>query len=287
MSRLKMILSLILLVSPPLAAQQTNALPPVQGPPINIAPEVAATHILKKGEPVYPAFAKAVGMQGVVRIGIPVGPYGHINATDGVISGWACLDRAARDAAAQYVFRPFEKDGHPVMAWTSVDIAFKLPEAKNMFNPPPPPQMPERFDDFRNADTPADLSPELGKWVASYLRASHFSEEALDSAIAVEILTKNPSVRVYIVTEQAAPECGTGGCPVQLVEQNARGVRLLVSYRPAWFFYVHTHQGSVYPDVFFLTRLGMSECEVVGYSEVGGQWVLLYCGDDRSVHVCR
>jgi hypothetical protein len=286
MSRLKMMISLLLLASPRLGAQQTGKLPS-RPEFVNVPPEVAATHILKKGEPVYPAFAKAVGMQGVVRIGIAVGPRGHLNATKSVISGWACLEQAARDAASQYVFRPFEKDGRPVIAETAVDIVFKLPDDKKIFNPPPPPPMLDRFEDFRSARSASDLSPELGKWLDSNSSASDSSQLAFDSAVAVETPTRNPSVRLYIVTEQTSPECGTGGCPVQLVEQTAGSFRLLVSYRPAWCFYAHTRQGSVYPDVFFLATSGMSGSVVTGYSEVGGEWVVLYCGDSKSVHVCR
>jgi hypothetical protein len=236
-------------------------------------------------------------MQGVVRIGIAVGPRGHLYATKSVISGWACLEQAARDAAAQYVFTPFEKDGRPVIAETSVDIVFKLPGSKEMFNPPPPPRIPEGAKGFEKADSVTDLSPELGKWVDSYVHASDFSQRALDSAVAVEVPTKNPMVRLYLVSEQARG-CGTGGCPIQLVEQSARGVRLLVE-AGGWGFYAHNHEGSVYPDVFVCQRVGMDETDVTGYSEVGGQWVLLYCGKIQyvlrgkifvgkgDVHVCR
>jgi hypothetical protein len=292
MSKLAIILSLILLASPRVAAQQTKKLPPVPEF-VNVPPEVAATHILKKVEPVYPAFARAVGMQGVVRIGIAVGTGGHLNATEGVISGWVCLGRAATNAVAQYRFRPFEKDGHPVVAETSVDIVFKLPDSKNVFDPPPPPRRPEGVRGFEKADSVTDISPELEKWVDSYLHASDasdFSQRALDSAVAVEIPTKDPKVRLYIVSEQAT--CGTGGCPIQLVEQSARGVRLLVAPdEVAGAFYAHFHEGSVYPDVFIEHRNGMVDSEITGYSEVGGEWVLLYCGKFSAgkgqVHVCR
>jgi TonB family protein len=272
-----MILSLTLLLLAQLAVQHTSELPLIE-----IPPEVAATHILKKGAPVYPAFARAVGIQGVVRIRIEVGPTGRVNAAGGVITGWACLEDAARDAAGRYEFRPFVKDGHPALAQTSVDVTFKLPESGKTYNPPPPPPMPEKWDDFRNAQSPGELSPELRKWLASYLPASGFSDEALDHAVAEEIPTKNPSVRLYVVTEHSAVECGTGGCPIQLVEQSARGVRLLFSARPTPDFYAYARPGAVYPDIFIESRfVGIS-----GYSEVGGEWVLLYCGN-AEVHVCR
>jgi TonB family protein len=287
MSRLTIVLILAVLVSPQLRAQQAKKLPPIPET-VEVPPEVAATYILKKGEPVYPAFAKAVGIRGVVRIRVLVEPDGSVGAVDGVERGWACLDQAARDAARQYTFRPFEKDGRPAMAWTSVDVVFKLPDSTKIFNPPPPPPVPEKVQDFSRAEPAADLSPALGKWIDSYLRDSRFSERALDSAVAVEIPTRKPSVRLYMVSETAGDECGTGGCPFQLVEPSAHGFRLLVSDSPANFFYTHTRPEAVYPDVFVEHRLGMLDDEITGYAEVGGEWVVLYCGSYATgVQVCR
>jgi len=287
MSRLGVILFLALLNSQPPRAPQGAATPP--GPElVQIPAEVAATHIVKRGKPVYPAFAKAVGIQGTVRIGIQVGPDGHINATQPVTSGWVCLEQAARDAASRYKFRPFEKDGRAVLVETSVDAVFKLRKTGKVFNPPPPPSLLDTWDDFRNAKPADDLSPELAKAVAAYLRASDFSEEAPDYIFAVEIPTKNPSNHLYAATEKSGTDCGTGGCPFQLLEQSAQGVRLLAATRPAWGFSAHPHPGSIYPDVFVGSSVFRRD-GVIGYSEVGGEWIILYCtaADGTSLQVCR
>ena len=192
----------------------------------------------------------------------------------------------------QYVFRPFMKNGRPVYAETSVDIVFKLPGAKEAFNPRAPPLIPmEEVDDFSKAKPPADLSPELGEWVAAYLRSSDFPQDTLDSTVAEEIPTQNSSVHLYIVTEQG--ECGVGGCEMQLVEQGAHGVRLLTRSGGFWF-YAHARPDAVYPDVFILSGIGVSHGlsgpDVMGFSEVGGEWILptaeppgveYMCGDKR------
>jgi len=273
MSRLATFLLLALLVSPGLTALQKMETPP---PFVKIPPEVAASHILKKVEPLYPAFAKAAGIEGMVGVHVDIYQDGRIHEIQGAVSGWACLGQAAMDAAGQYEFKPFEKDGQPVVADTIVNVVFRLPEPKTTVHLPPPPPMPDRFDSFRDADPAADLSPAVRNWLDSYLRASHlghtpFFQQALDSSVAVEIPTKNAATRLYILSQQAgAPICGaTGNCPIELVEQSSHGVRLLVDPAESGEgFYAHTHEGSLYPDVFIVTSMSAFESDVNGYSNV-------------------
>jgi hypothetical protein len=154
-------------------------------------------------------------------------------------------------------------------------------------DPPPIPPVPQKVQDFSLAKSAADLSLALGKWIDSYLRDSHFSDRALDSAIAVDVPTEKPSAHLYMVSETAAEECGTGGCPIQLVEQSASTFRALVSDGGV-FFYTHIRPEAVYPNVFVGHRIGMFDDEITGYADVGGEWVVLCCGSYRTgVQVCR
>jgi TonB family protein len=135
MSRLEFALCLTLLVSPWLAAQQGADTPPW----VKIPPQVAATHLLKKVTPPYPAFARAAGIEGVVRIEIGIYQDGRIRSI-GVKSGPPCLSKAAINAVLQYIYKPFEKEGRLVRAETTVDVVFKLPDQKNAFRPDLPPE---------------------------------------------------------------------------------------------------------------------------------------------------
>jgi len=66
-------------------------------------------------KPSYPVTAAVAGEQGAVVLMIHVSPDGLVNGVDVVrSSGYAALDRAARDAVLTWHFLPSVKDGQPV-----------------------------------------------------------------------------------------------------------------------------------------------------------------------------
>jgi hypothetical protein len=72
MSKIASLLGFILLFSGPLKAHQKWQ---------EVSQEIAASHLLRKAEPVYPAFAKAAGVEGVVRIAVGIYTDGRIHST--------------------------------------------------------------------------------------------------------------------------------------------------------------------------------------------------------------
>jgi len=60
---------------------------------------------------------------------------------------------------------------------------------------------------------------------------------------------------------------------------------------------IHLRSGSPYPDVFIYSHINAGEIGVAGYSNVGGLWGQLYCGEITSggkpgdekedIHICR
>jgi TonB family protein len=105
---------------------------------VQIAPEEAATHLVKKVDPVYPAFAKAAGIDGLVSIQVGIYPDGRIHSVS-VESGPRALVDAAVSAVTQYVYTPFTESGHTVNAQTTVEIPFILPaDASRQPIPTPP-----------------------------------------------------------------------------------------------------------------------------------------------------
>jgi TonB family protein len=317
MSRPVIALFFTILVSIRLAAQQRTDVPQW----VDIEPEVAASHLLQKVAPIYPTFAKAVGIEGVVRIGIRIDPGGHIQAIE-VMSGSPLLRGAAAEAARQYVYKPFEKGGKPIGGQTTVDVAFVIPNYQNIFHPPPPPEL--TLDSFRDSEgfLPTEhLSAEMREWLSSYWlkmmdepACADFASrpfalthppkdnspkamvEPLAESITLEIQTDNPACHVYIVYPKMSCVCGaTGNCPIELMEDRAGHINVIASDN-GWGIFVYPRRGSQYPDIFVAHNMSASESDVTGYSNVGGEWGMLYCGkittDDSGrekshVDVCR
>ena len=78
-------------------------------------------------EPIYPDEAVRRGQQGVVTLLILVSPEG-LASDVGVArsSGFALLDRAARDAVTTWRFVPAVRDGQPIPSSMSMRIKFEL-----------------------------------------------------------------------------------------------------------------------------------------------------------------
>ena len=74
----------------------------------------------------YPAAAEADGLQGEVVVKLVVSETGDVDQTE-IVSGNPVLGRAAMDAARQWKFEPFIRNGKPEKVTTNVpfDFAFK------------------------------------------------------------------------------------------------------------------------------------------------------------------
>jgi hypothetical protein len=285
-------------------ARQSQNLPPMREW-TKMPPNVAATHLIKKVAPIYPAFAEAAGIEDVVSVGVAIFPDGRVQAITSRPTGWVCLGDAAMTAAEQYVYKPFVKHGRPVGVQTTVEIAFRLPGQHRVFHPPPPPYLTVgSFNEFRKATLVADGPPEIRKWVLSQMREDRtYSFQAKRGqwkglkyelpTKMVEIPTNVPASRIYIIIDNiASPStgyslCGNGGCDIWWVVDDAGTVR--DGFRSGgWGFYVRRRKGSPYPDIFTVSTTGPNEIDVYGYVNVGGYWGLVYCGTvEHGIHVCR
>lgn len=105
----------------PAQAAATTALAPV----IRIGGVVAAANLQQSFAPVYPPDAKALGVQGTVKLQIRVGTDGHVKEAT-AISGESILINAAIDAALRYVYKPTMLNNKPTEVLTDVEIAFHL-----------------------------------------------------------------------------------------------------------------------------------------------------------------
>ncbi len=95
----------------------------VEGEDIPVGPDPAAPNI----PPRYPPDAVRHGEQGVVVLEVAVAPDGGATGVGVYVSsGFAVLDRAARDAVARWRFRPKVDAGQPTSARTLIRVRFRL-----------------------------------------------------------------------------------------------------------------------------------------------------------------
>ncbi len=101
--------------------------PPVQGSEETAtAPQFGAAY-LNNPKPGYPAFAKRMGMEGMVMLKVLVSRQGTaLNIEVAHSSGYEILDRAAADAVANWRFVPAKHGDSPVEEWVQVPLAFHL-----------------------------------------------------------------------------------------------------------------------------------------------------------------
>lgn len=289
---------------------------PAQDVP-RVSPEAAASHLLRTVEPVYPEFARAAGVEGVVRVEVAISTHGRIYSSR-ILSGPPSLEPAAEVAMSRYVYRPFEENGHPVNVATTVDVVFNLGEGARAATAYPVQTVSldrsldgQHFGDFtaaREADSVETLSPKLKLWLRSdaatcgnkiswsEAERAEKRKACLDSLKIIELPVKKTGVRLFFVSPVALDMCGaSGNCEIDLVEEDATGVHPIASANGLGF-YAHFRAGSPYPDIFIETHISGRETRVTGYVNASGFWGLLYCGSLPSaaegkvtaeIQVCR
>ena len=136
---------------PPAAAPPSPPRPPIASPPVpraQEAPQISLggtdsdTDAIATGpnlipasvdtkfhnrDPIYPAEAAIRGERGAVTLLIHVSPEGLASDVDiAQSSGYAALDRSARDAVLKWHFLPAVKDGRPIEFEMPLRVVFRL-----------------------------------------------------------------------------------------------------------------------------------------------------------------
>lgn len=93
--------------------------------PVRVSSGVMDGIVIRKTMPVYPAIAKAAGVQGAVSLQATISKNGMIENLR-VVSGPAMLQQAAMDAVRQWRYKPFLLNGEPVEVQTTVNVVFSL-----------------------------------------------------------------------------------------------------------------------------------------------------------------
>jgi periplasmic protein TonB len=106
----------------------TNAMNAQKAAPqlLRISQGVSQGLIVKKVQPVYPAQARQMRLEGKVELQANISPSGSISGVK-QMSGDPVLGRAAIDAVRQWKYKPYYLNGEPVEVETQVTVNFKLP----------------------------------------------------------------------------------------------------------------------------------------------------------------
>jgi TonB family protein len=111
---------------PDLMGGTSPAPAPVLGT-LNVSQGVSRGLLMKKTQPVYPASALQMHIEGVVELSATISKNGDISAVK-IVSGDPRLARAAVEAVKQWKYKPYLLNGEPVEIQTQVTMNFKLPK---------------------------------------------------------------------------------------------------------------------------------------------------------------
>jgi TonB family protein len=94
---------------------------------VQIGARVAEANLIGRVEPVYPASARAIRLQGTVGLTVTIDEQGRVTDMK-LVKGHPLLVNAAKEAVAQWVYKPTLLNGQPVKVMTTVDVPFRLEE---------------------------------------------------------------------------------------------------------------------------------------------------------------
>jgi TonB family protein len=110
-------------INPP--GEMKNSAPLLKDGVASVSAAVAMGNLVSKVAPVYPAEARAAGIEGTVRLDAVIGKDGAVKDLQ-VMSGPAMLQQPSMDAVKQWVYRPYLLNGEPVEVKTQIQVVYSL-----------------------------------------------------------------------------------------------------------------------------------------------------------------
>ena len=174
-----------------LAAQSPAAVPLASTAPARVPGEQALAHRIGHDRPAYPHFARAAGIEGVVKANLIIGSDGNIKRQM-EITGPPSLIASAQAWINASHFRPFVRGGQPVAIATTLPVVFRLPSGTHPARPLlaiyqrniPATIGREGRDNPPQVRWPA-LSPAMRDWVARY-EAAITADRMADSSLTLD-----------------------------------------------------------------------------------------------------
>jgi Gram-negative bacterial TonB protein C-terminal len=275
-----------------------------------VTPDEPESHLLKKGEPVYPPFARVAGIEGTIQLQVGIYTDGRIHSISGAAEAESPdLWEAAQRTVSSYVYSPFVKDGKPVNVTTTISVEFKLPAGKSK-RWPAPNISPSGFDSIGDSVKITAPSPAMEKWLEE--NAARHSEDCSeyvdrtdnatneseaqshaqllkrlrDHTSLVDIDNRPGSYRLYLVSIEDPCICGaTGNSGIDIVEVEPGRIRIVGS-ASGWGYALVYREGPLgLPDVFLIQNMSAADSVVAGFANLGGEWGPLYCGEGENDHL--
>jgi len=107
--------------------KNSNSKLSVQGSGETVTPPQFGAAYLNNPKPGYPAFARRMGMEGIVMLKVLVSSQGTaLKIEVAHSSGYEILDKAAKEAVRNWRFVPARRGDSPVDEWVQVPVAFHL-----------------------------------------------------------------------------------------------------------------------------------------------------------------
>jgi protein TonB len=94
---------------------------------LNISQGDSQGLLIQKVQPVYPANALRMHVEGAVELQATIGKSGNM-VTVKTLTGDPVLARAAKAAVLQWKYKPYLLNGEPVEIQTQITVNFKLPK---------------------------------------------------------------------------------------------------------------------------------------------------------------
>lgn len=111
--------------------------------PLSVSETLLEHHVLHRAPLIYPDDARQAQIQGTVVLQVQIGVTGSVVSMK-AISGPPTLTQAAIDCVGQWTYRPFTKNGSPVVASGKVSINFTLQGVADPSGKQPPKGHPGR-----------------------------------------------------------------------------------------------------------------------------------------------
>jgi len=109
---------------------------PIPSGPVRVSSGTMAGQVIHQTPPVYPADAKAAGIQGTVVLKAIIGKDGTVeNLT--VVSGPKELQKSALEAVSQWQYKPFLLNGQPIEVQTTINVNYTFGASDSGANPGP------------------------------------------------------------------------------------------------------------------------------------------------------
>lgn len=109
---------------PPPPPGHSNSAPPAQGA-IYVGPWVQAAKLVSQQQPIYPAEARAAGIEGSVLLNVTIAKDGSVSDVQ-IAQGNSVLAQAAMKAVMNWKYEPTLLNGEPAQVATQVKVNFSL-----------------------------------------------------------------------------------------------------------------------------------------------------------------